>query len=57
MNWYVIYTRPRWESKIYKALLEQGIEAYCPAYSVLRQFEAVPSQHNPAFRFNLKWDS
>ncbi len=38
MNWYVICTRPRWELKIYKALLEQGIEAYCPAYSVLRQW-------------------
>ena len=38
MNWYVIYTRPRWELKIYTALLEQGIEAYCPAYSVVRQW-------------------
>ena len=38
MNWYVLYTRPRWELKIYKSLLERGIEAYCPSYSVLRQW-------------------
>ena len=38
MNWYVLYTRPRWELKIYKALLEHNIEAYCPTYSVVRQW-------------------
>jgi transcription antitermination factor NusG len=38
MNWYVLYTRPRWELKIYEALLERGIEAYCPAYTALRQW-------------------
>ena len=38
MNWYVIYTRPRWELRIYKLLLEQGIAAYCPTYSVVRQW-------------------
>ena len=37
-NWYVICTRPRWELKIYKALLEQGLEAYCPTYKVVRQW-------------------
>ncbi len=38
MNWYVLYTRPRWELKIYKALLERGIEAYCPTYTAVRQW-------------------
>lgn len=38
MNWYVLYTRPRWELKIYKALLERGIVAYCPTYSSVRQW-------------------
>ena len=38
MNWYVLYTRPRWELKIYKALLERGIEAYCPTYNAVRQW-------------------
>ena len=38
MNWYVLYTRPKWELKIYKALLEHNIEAYCPTYSEVRQW-------------------
>jgi len=38
MNWYVICTRPRWELKIFKALLEHGIEAYCPTYTEVRQW-------------------
>ena len=38
MNWYVICTRPRWELKIFKALLEQEIEAYCPTYTAIRQW-------------------
>ncbi len=38
MNWFVLYTRPRWELKIYSALLERGIEAYCPTYTVVRQW-------------------
>lgn len=38
MNWYVLYTKPRWELKIYKALLERGVEAYCPCYTEVRQW-------------------
>ena len=38
MNLYVIYTRPRWELKIYKALLESGIEAYCPTHTAVHQW-------------------
>jgi transcription antitermination factor NusG len=38
MNWYVICTRPRWELKIFKALSEQNIEAYCPTYISMRQW-------------------
>lgn len=38
MKWYVIYTKPRWELKIYKTLLEKGIEAYCPIYTEVRQW-------------------
>jgi hypothetical protein len=38
MYWYLIYTRPEWKLKIYKALLENGIDAYCPTYSELGQW-------------------
>ena len=37
-NWYVIYTRPRWEKKIAKILDEKGIENYCPLNKVLKQW-------------------
>jgi len=29
-NWYVVYTKARWERKVYSLLAEKGIEAYCP---------------------------
>lgn len=37
-NWYVVYTRPRWEKKIAKVLEEKGIESYCPLNRVYRQW-------------------
>jgi len=38
MNWYVVYTRPRWEKKISKILEIKGIENYCPLNKVSRQW-------------------
>jgi transcription antitermination factor NusG len=38
MNWYVIYTRPRWEKKIAKLLSDSGIENYCPLNKVKKQW-------------------
>ncbi len=38
MNWYVIYTKPAAELKVAKQLQSQGIEAYCPSYTELRQW-------------------
>ncbi|HEV2479874.1 MAG TPA: UpxY family transcription antiterminator [Puia sp.] len=29
-KWYVVYTKPRWEKKVYNLLIAAGIEAYCP---------------------------
>lgn len=29
-NWFVIYTRPRWEKKVDSLLQMQGIKSYCP---------------------------
>jgi transcription antitermination factor NusG len=28
--WYAIYTKPRWEKKVYELLSARGMEAYCP---------------------------
>ena len=38
LNWYVVYTRPRWEKKVSKMLDEKGIEVYCPLNKVYRQW-------------------
>jgi transcription antitermination factor NusG len=37
-HWYVIYTRPRWEKKVYGLLLEKGVESYCPLNKVQKKW-------------------
>lgn len=37
-NWLVIRTRPRWEKKVAKRLLEQGVEIFCPLVKEQRQW-------------------
>ncbi len=37
-NWYVVYTRPRWEKKIAEKLLAAAVEHYCPLNKVSRQW-------------------
>jgi transcription antitermination factor NusG len=37
-NWYVVYTRPRWEKKVAARLQDAGIEHYCPLNKVQKQW-------------------
>jgi transcription antitermination factor NusG len=37
-NWYVVYTRPRWEKKVAENLAATGVEHYCPLQKVTRQW-------------------
>lgn len=37
-HWYAIYTRPRWEKKVYGLLLEKGVETYCPLNKVQKKW-------------------
>ncbi|SRR5258708_30145803 len=37
-NWYVVYTKPRWEKKVFGLLEERGIEAYCPLNRVRKKW-------------------
>lgn len=37
-NWYVIYTRPRWEKKVNKVLQEKQIVSYCPINKVRKKW-------------------
>lgn len=38
MNWYVLYTKPRWEKKTATELERKGIEVYCPMITTVRQW-------------------
>lgn len=38
MNWYVVYTKPKWEKKVAEQLKKFGIECYCPLITVVRQW-------------------
>jgi transcriptional antiterminator RfaH len=38
MNWYVVYTKPKWEKKVAEKLNEIGITAYCPLVEKIKQW-------------------
>jgi transcriptional antiterminator RfaH len=38
MNWYVVYTKPKWEKKVAERLTEIGITAYCPLITKISQW-------------------
>ncbi len=38
MNWYVVYTKPRWEKKVADQLNKIGIKCYCPLIIQMRQW-------------------
>ncbi|MBX2924901.1 MAG: UpxY family transcription antiterminator [Chitinophagaceae bacterium] len=37
-NWHAVYTKPRWEKKIFARLEEKGIIAYCPLNKVRKKW-------------------
>lgn len=38
MNWYVVYTKPKWEKKVAEKLNQVGIECYCPVITQVKQW-------------------
>ena len=38
MNWYVVYTKPKWEKKVAERLNEIGVVTYCPVISKVSQW-------------------
>lgn len=38
MNWYVVYTKPKWEKKVAEQLTQRGVECYCPLITQVRQW-------------------
>src|ERR1700738_1630273 len=50
-NWYAVYTKPRWEKKVYSLLIEKGMEAYCPLNRVRKKWsDRVKWVEEPLFR-------
>lgn len=38
MNWYVLYTKPKWEKKVAEKLTQMGIECYCPLITQIKEW-------------------
>ncbi|MDD5149982.1 MAG: UpxY family transcription antiterminator [Flavobacterium sp.] len=38
MNWYVVYTKPKWEKKVAERLNEIGVVTYCPLITKTSQW-------------------
>ncbi|PIF31405.1 transcription antitermination factor NusG [Flavobacterium sp. 9] len=38
MNWYVVYTKPKWEKKVADKLNQIGVECYCPLIIQMKQW-------------------
>jgi transcription antitermination factor NusG len=51
LNWYAVYTRPRWEKKIARLLEEKGLNAYCPLNRVVRYWsDRKKTVYEPLFK-------
>ena len=50
-KWYVVYTKPRWEKKVYRLFEEKGIEAYCPLNRVRKKWsDRIKWVEEPLFK-------
>lgn len=51
LNWYALYTRPRYEKKVETQLVEKEIEVYLPLLTVIRQWsDRKKKVEEPLFR-------
>lgn len=50
MNWFAVYTKPKWEKKVSELLEKKGFEVYCPLNKVRRQWsDRKKTVHEPLF--------
>jgi transcription antitermination factor NusG len=50
-KWYAVYTKPRWEKKVYGLLSDKGMEAYCPLNRVRKKWsDRVKWVEEPLFK-------
>jgi transcription antitermination factor NusG len=49
--WYAVYTKPRWEKKVYGLLLERQLDSYCPLNRVKKKWsDRVKWVEEPLFK-------
>ncbi len=49
-HWYAVYTKPRWEKKVFGRFTEKGMEAYCPLNKVRKKWsDRVKIVEQPLF--------
>src|ERR1700710_1467687 len=50
-HWYVLYTKSRWEKKVYSLIIDKGWEAYCPLNRTKKQWsDRVKWVEEPLFK-------
>ncbi len=50
-KWLAVYTKPRWEKKVFKSLTDKGFEAYCPLNKVRKKWsDRVKTVEEPLFK-------
>jgi transcription antitermination factor NusG len=50
-SWYVVYTKSRWEKKVYGLLMDKGVEAYCPLNRVRKKWnDRIKWVEEPLFK-------
>ncbi len=50
-RWLAVYTKPRWEKKVFRQLTESGVESYCPLNKVNRKWsDRIKLVEEPLFK-------
>ena len=50
-KWYAVYTKPRWEKKVFERLQNEQMEAYCPQNRVRKQWsDRIKWVEEPLFK-------
>lgn len=50
-KWFAVYTKPRWEKKVFSLLQQKGVECYCPINKIKRKWsDRIKTVEEPLFK-------
>jgi transcription antitermination factor NusG len=50
-KWFALYTKPRWEKKVHRQLMDRGKDAYCPLNKVKKKWsDRIKLVEEPLFK-------